>query len=168
MFMENQNESGAERRSDIESGKITTEREADVAVLNELYRNAGLAMTSIEKLLPKCEDETFKYALLKAFGEFDAFAGKVSRKITALGYTPKSNNAMKTTMMKTSIAMSTMMDSSPQKMADMLTQGYNMGIIDVNKILNGYRGTISDDVADLCVELLDIEQHGLDGMKKYL
>ena len=166
--MENKNEYEKERINDIESGKIDSEREANIAVLSELYRNAELAKTSIESLIPKCEDETFKEGILRAYTEFDTFSSKASRRLIALGETPKGNNAMKNTMMKTSIAMSTAIDNSTQKLADMLVQGNNMGIIDINKLLNGYRGVISQETNDLATELLEIEQRCLNSLKRYL
>ena len=166
--MENTNEYANERTSDLESGKIDSERDADVAVLQELFRNAELAKTSIEQLIPKCEDEQFKEGILSAFYKFDGLSNKVSKRLISLGEKPKGNNAMKNTMMKASVAMSTALDNSTQKLADMLIQGNNMGIIDINKVLNGYKGIISGTTHDLASELLEIEQRCLDSLKKYL
>lgn len=164
----NVNEYTDQRINDTVSGKIDSEREAEIALLNELYRNSELGKLSLEKVIKHCEDEELKKVLLSSYEEFDLYSGTVAAEITERGDTPKNNNVFKNTMMKTSIAMSTAIDNSSNKLADMVIQGNNMGIIDVNKLINAYVGTVGDEVYNLAKELLKIEQRSLDDLKRFL
>lgn len=168
MENKNVNEYTEQITSDLASGKVESMREAEINLLNELYRNSELGKLSLEKVIKHCEDGELKHVLLSSYEEFDLFSGTVAAEITERGDTPKNNNVFKNTMMKTSIAMTTAFDNSSNKLADMVVQGNNMGIIDVNKLINAYVGRVGEEAMNLARELLRIEQRSLDDLKRFL
>ena len=70
-------------------------------------------------------------------------------------------------MIKSAIAMNTMLDISTSHMAEMLIQGSNRGITDLCKSLN-HNSEASRMTVELAKELMEFEEEAIERMKKYL
>ncbi len=64
------------------------------------------------------------------------------------------------------IKMKTLLDDSDNHIAEMLIQGSNMLMIDLNRIKNDY--TFQDDVAKFIDDILELEQTHIDALKSFL
>ena len=77
----------------------------------------------------------------------------------------------KTTMMNKAmtwygIEMKTMSDKSNSKIAELLLQGVNMGIIEGRKILN--KKNIDKEVNDIISKYVTMQEESVEALKKYL
>ena len=62
-----------------------------------------------------------------------------------------------------------MMDTSLSHIAEMMIQGSNMGIIEMNKCINTCeRGGCEGGAVKLAQDIVEFEQQNLERMKKYL
>lgn len=66
----------------------------------------------------------------------------------------------------TSIEMKTLGDKSNSKMAELLLQGVNMGIIEGRKILN--KKNLNDEVNTLVSEYVTMQERNVETLKRYL
>ena len=76
---------------------------------------------------------------------------------------------MTKTMAKVGMEFNTMMDTSLSHIAEMMIQGSNMGIVEMNKCINTCeRGGCEDGAVRLAQDIVEFEQQNLERMKKYL
>ena len=66
------------------------------------------------------------------------------------------------------INMEVMKDNSDSRMADMLIQGLNMGVINVTKKIDTYKGDVPKEVLSLAKEFKKFQEEGVEFLKKYL
>ena len=68
-----------------------------------------------------------------------------------------------------SIKMSTMMDNSNSKIAELMIGGYNMGLLDLQKSLNHAKDEgAPEDVINIANGVISFEQGSIEKMKQYL
>ena len=79
---------------------------------------------------------------------------------------PHETNAMTKAMTWSSINMKTMNDTSTSKIAEILLQGTNMGIIEGRKILNNKN--IDKKIHKIIEKYVDIQEKYVEKLKKYL
>ncbi len=138
-----------------------------VEFLLELHKNAQMAKFALEEVIKRCNDSKLKATLLNEYHDFDKLSSEITGNIISLGATPKSATFMQNLMLKSSICMSTLADDSVSKLADMVIQGDNQGIMDINRLLN--KSEVKDEKAlNLANTLLETEQRHVDELKKYL
>lgn len=137
-------------------------------MLKALLKNAQMGALSLKDLLPKCKDGTFYELLRSHYESFSKLHDEIKEMMTAYKIVPGKVSCMSKMMLGASINMSTLFNSDPKKLADMLIKGDNMGIIDVNKSLNRYGAHVTDDVKALTHRLLDEEQRQIDVLKRWL
>ena len=68
-----------------------------------------------------------------------------------------------------SIKMSTMMDSSNSKIAEIMIGGYNMGLLDLQKSINQAKAEgVPEDVMNIAESVVAFEEGSIEKMKNYL
>ena len=120
---------------------MSKDTKAEVDVLDELNKGACMGMDAIKFVLDKVEDDEFHSLLERQYNGYK----KISDKICELypeysNKEPHETNAMNKVMTWYGIEMKTMFDKSNSKIAELLLQGTNMGIIEGRKLLN-HKGT---------------------------
>ena len=140
----------------------------NLAFLNELYKNVQMGKLSFEYLLPKVKDNKLKEELLKQYHDYEKLTASISGAIIEMGKTPKSSLGMIKPMLKSSINMTTMFNSSNRKIADMVIQGGNKGIMDINRLLNRSSKSLPEKSIKLANTLLETQQRHIDELKKWL
>ena len=143
------------------------EKKTEIDVLDELNKGACMGMDAIKFVLDKVEDKEFS-GLLKR--QYDGYQ-KISDKICELypEYSkdhPHETNAMNKVMTWYGIEMKTMLDKSNSKIAELLLQGTNMGIIEGRKLLN-HKNT-DKDVEKLVSEYVKNQEEAVEQLKQYL
>lgn len=136
--------------------------------LIELYKNVQMGKLAFEYLLPKTKDGKLKEELLKQYHDFEKLTTSISGAIIELGKTPKSALGMAKPMLKCSINMTTAFNSSTKKIADMVIQGDNQGIMDINRLINASTEYLPEKTLKLAQILLETEQRHIDELKKWL
>lgn len=141
--------------------------ENEINVLDELNKGACMGMDAISFVLDKVEDDNFKELLERQYEGYK----KISNKICELypEYSkdePHETNAMNKAMTWYGIEMKTMFDKSNSKIAELLLQGTNMGIIEGRKLLN-HKGT-DKEVEKLVSDYVKNQEEAVEQLKKYL
>ena len=141
--------------------------ENEINVLDELNKGVCMGMDAISFVLDKVEDDNFKELLERQYEGYK----KISNKICELypEYSkdePHETNAMNKVMTWYGIEMKTMFDKNNSKIAELLLQGTNMGIIEGRKLLN-HKGT-DKEVEKLVSDYVKNQEEAVEQLKKYL
>lgn len=75
---------------------------------------------------------------------------------------------MAKTMAKMKLNFDIMKDNSDAKIADILTRGFTMGTIDMNKKIDEYKKSADKSVLKLAKEFLEFQNKNIELLKEYL
>lgn len=139
----------------------------DLDLLNSLYKNATMATSSINTILPKVESPKLKSELQAQLNNYSTECQDLRSKIYAANDEPDKINLLTKTYADAGILMSTMMNSSPSHIAEMMIQGTNMGVIEISKALNSDKN-ILPELKMQAETMLRKEQQYIDKLKAYL
>ena len=141
--------------------------ENEVNVLDELNKGACMGMDAIHFILDKVEDDHFKQILETQYAEYQSVATKISELYPEYSNKkPHDTSAMNKAMTWYGIEMKTLTDKSNSKIAELLLQGTNMGIIEGRKLLN-HKST-DDQVNSLVQAYVDMQEEAVEKLKQFL
>lgn len=136
-------------------------------VLDELNKGATMGMDAIHFVLDKVEDEEFKKTLELEHNKYK----DISRRANELyeNYSndePHETNTMNKIMTWYGVQMKTMTDHSNSKIAELLLQGTNMGIIEGRKLLNNKE--MDKEIKDLLNDFVTMQEDSVEKLKTFL
>ena len=139
----------------------------NINALDETYKGAVMGINAITYILNKVEDKKFKETLQKQLDNYKI----ITTKITDIypKYTTKKieqTNIMTKAMSYAGIEMKTMNDKSISKLADILLQGMNMGIIEGKKIINNKK--LDREIVLIINKFIVMQEKSVETLKQYL
>lgn len=139
----------------------------NINTLDELNKGACMGMDAIHFVLDKVEDELLKNYLNMQYQKYE----KISKKINDLypkydDGQPHETSVMNKAMTWYGIEIKTFLDKSTSKIAELLMQGTNMGIIEGRKLIN--HKNMSEDVKKLVEEYVSMQEDSIENLKKFL
>ena len=140
----------------------------NINVLDELNKGACMGMDAIHFILDKVENKEFKESLDIQYNKYKDISRRINEVYRKYNEedTPHETNAMNRAMTWSQVEMKTMMDHSDSKIAELLLQGTNMGIIEGRKLLNNKE--VDKEVKDLTQEYVTMQEDSVENLKKYL
>ncbi|MDE6013672.1 MAG: hypothetical protein K2G50_01860 [Anaeroplasmataceae bacterium] len=143
----------------IESDTIKLLRECDSGI--------KMGVSAISDVIDYVKDDTFKEKLSNCKAEHDKLKNEINQLLEKYQDNGKNPNRMVKSMswMKTNVKL--MMKESDETIADLMTDGCNMGVKSLNKYLNKYEA--ADEVSkDITKRLIHLEQQLTVDIGKYL
>ena len=138
-------------------------------VLDEVNKGATMGMDAINFVLDKVEDDSFKKVLDVEYHKYRDISNRVNEIYN--NYTvekePHETNTMNKMMTWYGIQMKTMNDKSNSKIAELLMQGTNMGIIEGRKLLNN-NNNLPKDIDTVLNDFVVMQEDSVETLKKYL
>ena len=139
----------------------------DINALDEIHKGSCMGMDAINYVLDKVEDDSLKKELDSEYNEYK----KINEKIEKIypNYNdgkPHETSMMTKAMTWSGVEMKTMTDKSNSKLAELLLQGVNMGIIEGRKILN--KKEINKEVESIVSDYITMQEKNVETLKKYL
>lgn len=143
-------------------------KETEINVMDELNKGASMGMDAISYVMEKVEDSNFKELLNTQYEQYEKLSKKICELFPEYNNTrePKETNAMNKMMTWYGINMKTLTDHSNSKIAELLIQGTNMGIIEGRKLLNHKHE--DEQVEKLVSEYVDMQERALERLKEFL
>ena len=139
----------------------------DINALDEIHKGACMGIDAISFVLDKVEDDSLKKELEKEEKEYNKIKERVEKIYPKYNDgKPHETGIMTKAMTWSGIEMKTMNDKSNSKIAELLLQGVNMGIIEGRKILNNKK--INKEVNDIIEEYVKMQEDSVETLKKYL
>jgi len=139
----------------------------NINALDEIHKGACMGMDALHFILDKVKDENLKEYLQKDYEKYK----KISLDIEKIypDYNdgePHKTGVMNKAMTWYNVEMKTLTDDSTSKIAELLLQGVNMGIIEGRKILN--KKEIDNRVNEIVSEYVTMQEMSVEVLKKYL
>ena len=137
-------------------------------ILDEVNKGATMGMDAISYVSEKVSDPKFKKVLDVEFNKYK----EVSEKVNDIyaNYSdkePHETNAMNKMMTWYGIQMRTMTDDTTSKLAELLMQGTNMGIIEGRRLINE-NPQAEDSVMKILNDFVVMQEDSVETLKKYL
>ncbi len=141
---------------------------ADIRMLNDIYKNSQMGRKTLEEITEITEDPDFLQVLQKHRDWYTGMNDEASLLLLSHGEEPKGPGMWDDVSASLMIKVNTLTDRSPSHLAQMLIQGSAMGIVDIQKELN-QQGTQADpDILKLAKKLVDGEEKNVETLKKFL
>ena len=141
--------------------------ENNIDILDELNKGCCMGSDAVKFILEKIEDKNFKKVcedLLEEYEDLEERINKVYDKYS--DDEPHETNAMNKVMTWSGIQMRTMNDGSDSKLAEMLLQGLNMGIIEGRRLIN--QKDEDPKVKEIMQEYVDVQEEYVEEIKEFL
>lgn len=140
-------------------------------LLTYIYQNAKMGVNNCTNLIKilNGKDNKIKKEVedeLKGYEEFVKKAEKLLAKNKI--EEPKEKGLMADMMAKIGMNMELMKDNSDARIADMLTKGFTMGNIDIEKKLDRFEKEVDKNIVKLAKELLEFGKKNIELLKVYL
>ena len=141
--------------------------EENINALDEIHKGSCMGMDAVSFVLDKTEDDGLKEFLHKQYEEYQ----KINKQIEEIypkynNDKPHETNAMNKAMTWYGIEMKTLTDKSNSKIAELLLNGVNMGIIEGRKILNQKK--INSEVRSIISTYVEMQEESVEVLKQYL
>lgn len=146
---------------------IKMERENEKNVLDELSKGCCMGVDAINIIFDKVEDENLKDILEKQRSEYENVKSKIDEIYPEYSdKDPHETSAMNKAMTWYGIEMKTLTDKSTSKIAEILLQGTNMGIIEGRRLLN--KNDVDENINSLLTEYVNMQEELVENLKKFL
>ena len=145
----------------------TQKQENEVNVLDELNKGACMGVDAIHFIMDKVKNEDLKEELKVQYGKYKKIIDRICELYPEYSEKePHETSTMNKVMTWYGIEMRTMMDDTTSKLAELLMQGTNMGIIEGRRLLNNNEP--DSDVREILEEYVEMQEAAVENLKKFL
>jgi len=138
-----------------------------INVLDELNKGACMGRDAIHFILEKVEDDGLKQELNRQYEKYSEISDKINNIYD--NYSdgePHETGTMNKVMTWYGIEMKTLTDHTTSKIAELIMQGTNMGIIEGRRLLN-HKDT-DEQINSLVQEYVDMQEDAVEKLKAFL
>lgn len=135
--------------------------------INDVYKNAHIALQSISDLMPDVDDEELKKELHDEYEGYEKIIGEISTYMSERKIEPKDIGVLKKAVMWGSIKMKTLVNDGRNKIADMMIKGSVAGINEL-KAMENEKENYDEEVAKFISKLLKLEEGYVEKLKTFL
>ena len=126
-----------------------------------------MGLDAINFILDKVNDKKFRKLLEDQYNTYKSINEEIEKIYPKYNEgNPHETTIMNKMMTSSGINMKTMNDKSNSKIAELLIQGTNMGIIEGRKILNNKK--LNQEVSEIVDRYVGVQEKYLEILKKYL
>ncbi len=141
--------------------------ENNIKLLDEVNKGCCMGSDAVKFILEKIEGKSFKTLVEDLLEEYEDLEERINKLYSKYSDDdPRETTSMNKAMTWYGIQLRTITDSSQSKLAEMLMQGLNMGIIDGRKLLN--HSDADKKVLDLVQSYVDFQEKYVEEFKEYL
>lgn len=135
-----------------------------------IYETCDMGVKSTTKLIDllKNKDNKIKKLLEDELKEYEKYFVKSEKILKKNKVTPEGISMMADMMAKVSMKKDVMVDNSDSNIAGILTQGFTMGIINMNKKIDAYSSECDSSVLELADEIVKFQEKEIKKLKDYL
>ena len=139
----------------------------NLTILNEINKAAKMGMDSISYVIKKADDENMKENLTFQYSEYGKIVDRVNTEFDKYGEIPDETPVTDKIMAWFGTQMNTLTDQSNSKIAELMIQGGDMGIIKCQKLLN-HNPKADEEVKHILNDFVTLQKNDIEQMKKFL
>ena len=138
-----------------------------IYLLRECDAGIKMGVAAIDEVMDNAQDEAMRSMLSRSKKEHEKLKESIQAALDRFGDEGKNPNPMAKTMstMKTNVEM--MMKPTDATIADLITDGCNMGVKSLSKYLNQYAAA-DESAKDVCKKLIALEEQLAKDLRDYL
>lgn len=158
-----------ETKNNENTNNFTDDKDNNInlTILNEINKAAKMGMDSITYVLKKVGDENMKENLTTQYAEYGKIVDKVNNQFDKYGEIPDETPVTDKMMAWMGTQLNTITDKSNSKIAELMIQGGDMGIIECQKLLN-HNPYADQPVKNILNDFMKMQQNDINQMKKFL
>ena len=150
----------------MEKNKMTNPGER---LLCEIYKNANMGEDSLCMLIGKVKDEKLRRDITCQLDTYAGHAQTAKNKLADMNVKAKELSPIAKISSEISMAVSTMTDSSAQKLAELIIEGSTMGIVELKKQITAAKNeNAPEHIVNFANEVVTFEENSINRMKEYL
>lgn len=139
----------------------------NINALDEIHKGTCMGMDAINFIIEKVEDNNFKDYLEEQYDDYKDIAKNIEEVYPKYNNDqPHETSTMNKVMTWYGINMKTITDKSNSKIAELLLQGTNMGIIEGKRILNNKN--LDKEVKQIIEDYVTMQEKNVEILKEYL
>lgn len=138
-----------------------------INLLKECDSGTKMAVSSIDEVLGKVSNSNMKHLLTESKDHHEKLGNEIHSLLNEHGSEEKDPNVMAKSMSWLKANMKMSMNESDAAVADLLTDGCNMGVKSLHKYLNQYSEADTTS-KDICRKLSSIEEQLCKDLRSYL
>ncbi len=139
----------------------------DIAVYREIQRNAEKAIKAIDTISDKVYDDQLSMQIQRQSSKYAEIKQRACERMLQENVEPYHTNQMANMMLVGGIHYNTLLNNSTSHIAELMIKGSNMGILEMNKILN-HNSDAGELSVSLAKELISFENRNIERLTKYL
>ena len=139
----------------------------DVDILNTIYKNSRMAYDSTKQVIGRCRDKELGEYLKSQKNHYAGAFMTAKRRLEDAGMKPHPVPAMQSAMAQIGIAVKTAVNNDRSRIAELMYDGTNMGIINIARSVN-HSSEAAPETLSLANDLLSGEEKYADGLRKFL
>ncbi len=138
-----------------------------IKLLRECNAGTKMGVESIDEVIDYVQNEEFKNLLIGSKSRHEALGQETRDLLNSYSDDGKEPSAMAKGMswLKTNFKLT--VDSSDETIADLITDGCNMGTKSLRRYINEYPAA-EDKAKDIAFRIIMVEEDTIDGVKKFL
>ena len=140
--------------------------EKDIIILNNLYKTLLMGEIGLSEVKDRIIDQTLQKTVIDAIKKYKSYNLIITNMLQKYDQEPKDIN----TFIKMSNELFTdikLINSDDEKIAKMLIEGTNKGIINIQEIKNN-EIIIDEKIKNIVLELLNLFEYQINNWKQYL
>lgn len=139
----------------------------EINIYREIQRNTEMAMRAIDKISDKVFDDRLSTQISKQSLKYAEIRNQAYDKLLEAKAEPYRSSYMENLMLTGGIQYNTLFNTSTGHIAELMIKGSNMGVLEMNKVLNHNEGAGAQAVG-LANRLLEFESNNIARLTKYL
>ena len=139
----------------------------DEELLGEVYKSVTMGSDSITTLMSKTTDASMRSDLTTQLEGYQNFATATKTKMYEKNFKVKEASVFAKVPAEVSMNVTTMMDNSNTKIAEMMINGSTMGVIGLTRKIRETAGA-SEDCVRIATDVVKFEENNITKMKTYL
>lgn len=145
-----------------------TETNDNARLLNFIYQNSQMGVSTITELMDITTDEAFKEQLHAQLKEYRDIHDRAAQMLQANGFNEEGLSAFEKIRTYLMINFQALSDDSVSHLAEMLIIGSTMGVIDAIRNVRTYQEKVEPDILQLMEYLREFEENNIKRFKAYL
>lgn len=143
-------------------------KKQNLNILDEVNKGATMGMDAIAFVSKKVKDKKFKKVLDVEYNKYEQISYRIKDLYSQYSNkNPHETNTMNKVMTWYGIQMKTINDDTVSKLAEILVQGTNLGIIEGRRLLN-QNPKVSRNIKKILNDFVAMQEDSLETLKKFL
>ena len=143
-------------------------KKQNLNILDEVNKGATMGMNAITFVSKKVKDKNFKKVLDIEYNKYEQISYRIKDLYSQYSKkNPHETNTMNKVMTWYGIQMKTINDDTVSKLAEILVQGTNLGIIEGRRLLN-QNPKVSRNIKKILNDFVSMQEDSLETLKKFL